>query len=84
MGAISEGTVRYGIIGSGMMGLEHLWNLHHVPGAAVTAIADPYPPSREATILFDEGRNQIAEFDDHRELLVGKAKGIKNVIEFAD
>jgi predicted dehydrogenase len=66
---IDDGTVRYGIIGSGMMGLEHLWNLHHIDGAAVTAIADPNPPSREATILFDEGRNQITEFDDHRELL---------------
>jgi predicted dehydrogenase len=65
----SEGPVRYGIIGSGMMGLEHLWNLHHLDGTAVTAIADPNPPSREATILFDEGRNQITEFDDHRDLL---------------
>ncbi|MEZ5183598.1 MAG: Gfo/Idh/MocA family oxidoreductase [Acidimicrobiales bacterium] len=69
MAVTDEDVVRYGIIGSGMMGLEHLWNLHHVPGAAVTAIADPNAPSREATILFDEGRNQIAEFDDHRELL---------------
>jgi predicted dehydrogenase len=66
---ISDGTVRYGIIGSGMMGLEHLWNLHHIPGAAVTAISDPNQPSREATILFDEGRNRITEFEDHRELL---------------
>lgn len=64
-----DGTVRYGIIGSGMMGLEHLWNLHHVPGAAVTAIADPNAPSREFTIAMDEGRNRITEFDDHRELL---------------
>ncbi|MFN8017638.1 MAG: Gfo/Idh/MocA family oxidoreductase [Acidimicrobiales bacterium] len=68
--ASTEGdVVRYGIIGSGMMGLEHLWNLHHVPGAAITAIADPHAPSRDLTIAFDEGRNQIAEFDDHRELL---------------
>ena len=61
--------VRYGIIGSGMMGLEHLWNLHHIPGASVTAIADPNEPSRLFTIAMDEGRNQIAEFTDHRELL---------------
>jgi predicted dehydrogenase len=65
----ADGVVRYGIIGSGMMGLEHLWNLHHVPGAAVTAIADPNEPSRAATVAFDEGRNDIAEFADHRELL---------------
>lgn len=77
MAAIDGDVVRYGIIGSGMMGLEHLWNLHHIPGAAVTAIADPNPPSREATILFDEGRNEIVEFDDHRELL---ASGLVDVV----
>lgn len=62
-------VVRYGIIGTGMMGVEHLWNLHHVPGAAITAIADPNPPSREFTLAADEGRNHIVEFEDHRELL---------------
>ncbi|WP_421120738.1 Gfo/Idh/MocA family protein [Aquihabitans daechungensis] len=74
---MSNDAVRYGIIGSGMMGLEHLWNLHHVPGASVTAIADPNAPSREATIAFDEGRNQITEFADHRELL---ASGLVDVV----
>lgn len=74
---MSDEPVRYGIIGSGMMGLEHLWNLHHVPGAAVTAIADPNAPSREATLAFDEGRSQITEFDDHRELL---ASGLVDVV----
>lgn len=72
-----DGTIRYGIIGSGMMGLEHLWNLHHVPGAAVTAIADPNEASRGATILFDEGRSDITEFADHRELL---ASGLVDVV----
>ena len=67
--ASTTDTVRYGIIGSGMMGLEHLWNLHHIPGASVTAIADPHQPSRAFTIAMDEGRNQITEFDDHRQLL---------------
>ena len=76
MSATQGDPVRYGIIGSGMMGLEHLWNLHHVPGAAVTAIADPHAPSRELTIAFDEGRNRITEFEDHRELL---ASGLVDV-----
>ncbi len=75
--AAAGDVVRYGIIGSGMMGLEHLWNLHHVPGAAGTAIADPNQPSWEATILFGEGRNQITEVDDHRELL---ASGLVDVV----
>ncbi len=33
--------VRYGLVGTGMMGVEHLQNLAITPGAVVTAIADP-------------------------------------------
>ena len=40
-------TLRYGIIGSGMMGVEHIENLVHTDGVEVTAIADPDPGSRE-------------------------------------
>ena len=39
--------LRYGIIGVGMMGLEHLRNLHALPEVVVTAVADPHPRSRE-------------------------------------
>ncbi len=40
-------TLRYGIIGSGMMGVEHIENLVYTEGVEVTAIADPNPGSRE-------------------------------------
>ena len=33
--------VRYGLVGTGMMGIEHLNNLAITPGAVVTALADP-------------------------------------------
>lgn len=33
--------VRYGLVGTGMMGVEHLQNLAITPGAVVRAIADP-------------------------------------------
>jgi myo-inositol 2-dehydrogenase/D-chiro-inositol 1-dehydrogenase len=33
--------VRYGLVGSGMMGIEHITNLAITPGAVVTALADP-------------------------------------------
>ena len=36
-------TIRYGIVGTGMMGVEHLRNLAILPGAEVVAIADPTP-----------------------------------------
>jgi len=33
--------VRYGLVGTGMMGVEHITNLAITPGAVVTALADP-------------------------------------------
>ncbi|HEX8486409.1 Gfo/Idh/MocA family oxidoreductase [Sphingomonas sp.] len=36
-----EEQVRYGLVGTGMMGVEHLNNLAVTPGAVVTAISDP-------------------------------------------
>lgn len=60
-------TIRYGIIGTGMMGCEHIRNLALVPGVAVTAIADPDATSRQwgrAAV----GRD-VEIYDDYRELL---------------
>ena len=37
--------VRYGLVGTGMMGVEHLNNLAVTPGAVVTALADPVESS---------------------------------------
>jgi myo-inositol 2-dehydrogenase / D-chiro-inositol 1-dehydrogenase len=34
-------TVRYGLVGTGMMGVEHIQNLAITPGAELMAIADP-------------------------------------------
>jgi len=34
-------TVRYGILGCGMMGKEHIRNLQLINGASITAVADP-------------------------------------------
>jgi myo-inositol 2-dehydrogenase / D-chiro-inositol 1-dehydrogenase len=34
-------TVRYGLVGTGMMGVEHIQNLAITPGAVLTALADP-------------------------------------------
>ena len=50
-----------------MMGVEHLQNLEHVPGARVTAVADPHPASREAAAAVLAG--EVAVFEDHPALL---------------
>ncbi len=66
--------LRYGIIGSGMMGIEHMLNINAIDGARVTAIADPEAQSRELARAFSgldglDGRATVAEFDHHDDLL---------------
>ena len=60
--------VRYGVIGTGMMGVEHIYNVVHLTGASVTAIADTNEGSRrigqKAAELPDD-----AVFADYRDLL---------------
>lgn len=64
----NDETIRYGIIGTGMMGCEHIRNLALLPGVEVTAIADPNERSRGWARLALAGRS-VEEFEDPRELL---------------
>lgn len=48
--------LRYGVIGAGLMGLEHIRNIALLPGAAVTALADPEPTSLAAAGCPDAAR----------------------------
>lgn len=65
---MTETPLRYGIIGTGMMGCEHIRNLLLLPGVEVTAIADPHPRSRDWARLALGGRS-VQEYEDHRALL---------------
>jgi predicted dehydrogenase len=67
--AEASDVVRYGVIGTGMMGIEHLRNLDALPGARVTAIADPHPPSLAAAVAAVAAPDEVATFADHRALL---------------
>jgi len=69
-------TIGYGVIGTGMMGGEHILDIGHVPGAAVRAVADPVPSSIEwALSCVDrapdgEGSSaDVATYEHHRDLL---------------
>ncbi|CAM3133163.1 hypothetical protein SPAN111604_05370 [Sphingomonas antarctica] len=57
--------VRYGLVGTGMMGVEHLNNLAITPGAVVTAIADPVQTSLgwAQTALGERGAT-VTQFGD--------------------
>ncbi len=64
-------TVRYGLIGSGMMGVEHLENIAHLDGAVVTAVSDPVEERRGigAATVSSFGGEAPTLFADHRELI---------------
>ncbi len=61
--------LRYGVIGTGMMGVEHITNLLHLDGAVVTAISDPHAESRDWAQLAVGLDAPLARFESHRELL---------------
>jgi myo-inositol 2-dehydrogenase / D-chiro-inositol 1-dehydrogenase len=68
--------IRYGIVGSGMMGGEHILDLNHVEGAAVVALADPVASSLEwglgCVAAGPDGAaaaERVRTYGDHRSLL---------------
>lgn len=61
-------ALRYGVIGTGMMGCEHIRSLALLPGVEVTAIADPHETSRGWARSALAGR-AVEEYADYRELL---------------
>ncbi len=61
-------TVRYGVIGTGMMGIEHIENINALEGAEVTAISDPNEGPRGFGRTA-AGLDPDAVFVDHRDLL---------------
>ena len=60
-------SLRYGIIGSGMMGIEHIENLNALAGATVVAAADPHPASHEAAVQAADG--PIDVYDNYEDMV---------------
>lgn len=59
--------IRYGVIGTGMMGVEHIENLAAIEGATVTAVADSNDKSLAAGAASAGGG--VAAFADYREMI---------------
>ena len=60
-------TLKYGLIGSGRMGQEHIRNINLLDGVAVTAVADPDDGMRTEAAAVVGG--DVAAYSDHRDLL---------------
>ncbi len=68
--------IRYGVIGSGMMGGEHILDLNHIDGAEVVALADPVATSIEWGLSCVErgpggaaAKDRVATYSHHVDLL---------------
>jgi myo-inositol 2-dehydrogenase / D-chiro-inositol 1-dehydrogenase len=73
--------IRYGIIGCGSMGREHIENLFAMGGVQVTALADTHAASRDAALAQCGAQGRSPQvFDDHRALL---ASGLCNAVVIA-
>jgi len=68
--------MRYAIIGSGMMGQEHILNLQLLPDAEIVALADPDATMRAAAAALVGG--DVAVYSDHRDLL--RAGGVDALV----
>jgi predicted dehydrogenase len=64
---MAASPLRYGIIGSGMMGGEHILDLAHIADAEVVALADPVASSLEWGVAC-AGR-PVHTYSDHRAML---------------
>lgn len=56
--------IRYGIVGAGMMGGEHVRNIALMDGARLTAIADPRGAAAAESVRALAGHSDIAVFPD--------------------
>lgn len=62
--------LRVGVIGTGMMGCEHLRNLMAIPEVTISAVSDPNAEPRDwAAMTLGDRAGDATVFTDHRELI---------------
>lgn len=66
---MTERRIRYGMIGTGMMGMEHIQNLKVTPGAELTAICDPVETSLDWARAACAGWSAPSAYDSPRALV---------------
>ena len=71
---MSSGKLRYGLIGTGMMGYEHIQNIKLMPDTEIAGITDPVAQSIvfAQAVLGDELKDKAVVYPDHRALLAAR------------
>jgi predicted dehydrogenase len=64
------GLLKYAIVGSGMMGLEHIRNLVEMPDVRIVGVCDPHTPSLEKARRALNRMEGVRYFASHKEMLV--------------
>ncbi len=67
--AVDDRILKYAIIGSGMMGLEHIRNLIEIPNTQIVGVCDPHTPSLEQARRALNRVEGVRYFTDFRDLL---------------
>ena len=62
--------LKFGIVGTGMMGREHMRNVALVPEAKVVAMADPFPGSLERARRYCDERTR--QYTSHQEMMAAE------------
>lgn len=69
---MADRKLRIGIVGTGLMGLEHINSLRLSPDAEVVAVADPTPQSLIwAKGMLGEGAAKVSTYSDVRGMIAG-------------
>ena len=67
--------LRIGVIGTGLMGCEHIRNVLGLGGARIAAVSDPHETSLVwAQKNLGESACDVGMFGDHRDLLASELK----------
>lgn len=70
---MSDKELKYGLIGAGMMGCEHITSLKLVDGAQLVAMADPVQSSLDQALSEAGDSTPVALYKNHRDMLEAEA-----------
>ena len=76
MAAKNDGKVRFAIVGTGLMGIEHIRNLKLRPDAQIVALCDPVAKSLDrARAALGDDANGVESFSDCAALVSARNSG---------